>query len=295
MNSAVAPRSADVEKLPLWKTIGLAYSTYFHCAADVLRISWLWLVLCVPLVNIATMAQLSLSAYGLGEMNFGAAAPPMPARWSMPIDVMVLGNISGLVALLASVSIAVAWHRRIILDEHPALSGSNVATKSFWRYAGTALEISLTMFPGLVFLLLLTLFAGSMANSGYTGLIQLVFIPVFILVFAFSVAVILRLSLLLPARAVGDLELTFRQTWIATRRNTWRLFWGIMICMILPLLFLDFVLIILGGSRGPGGFQVSVHHMVGTIVFLTLTYLLLMLPIGMGFLSLAYRHFFGRA
>jgi hypothetical protein len=288
MNSAVAPQSADIPKLPLWNTIGLAYSTYFHNFADVLRISWLWLVVCAPLVNIANMAQPSFATQIIVQMNSGAS-PPMPAQQSMPIDMVgVLRHISGLVALLASVSIAVAWHRRIILDEHPRFSVSNVATKSFWRYVGMGLAISLTTVPALVFLILLALYAVDYPD----GMIPVVVIPVF----ATSVAVILRLSLLLPARAVGDLELTFRQTWINTRGNTWRLFCGTMICMVMPLLFEDFALIFLGGFPGLREFQheAFVHHIVVRIVVLTLSYLL-MLPIGIGFLSLAYRYFFGRA
>jgi hypothetical protein len=295
MNSAVAPQSADIPKLPLWNAIGLAYSTYLHNFADVLRISWLWLVVCAALVNIASMAQPSIAGYSVIVImpTNREASPPMPTHWSMPIDV-VLGDISGLVTLLASVSIAVAWHRRIILDEHPRFSVSNVATKSFWRFAGMALAISLTMVPALVFLILLALYADDYPD-GMAGRVYAVLIPVVvILVFATSAAVILRLSFLLPARAVGDLELTFRQTWVNTRRNTWRLFWGTMVCMMMPLLFEDFVLLTLGGFHGEFQHEAFVYHTVVTIVILKLSYLLT-LPIGIGFLSLAYRHFFGRA
>lgn len=37
---------------------------------------------------------------------------------------------------LLAPAIAVAWHRYIILGEHPRFSGSNVGTKNFWHYVG---------------------------------------------------------------------------------------------------------------------------------------------------------------
>ncbi len=51
-----------------------------------------------------------------------------------------------LVFTFAGVSIAVAWHRRIILGEQPGFSGSNVATKSLWRYDGVGFAIGLIAF-----------------------------------------------------------------------------------------------------------------------------------------------------
>src|ERR1700675_1808838 len=54
-----------------------------------------------------------------------------------------------------------------------------------------------------------------------------------------GLAVTLRLSLLLPARAVGDLDLTFKETWKRTSGNTWRIFWGIPACTIPPILALQ--------------------------------------------------------
>ncbi|MEI9914907.1 MAG: hypothetical protein WDN29_02820 [Methylovirgula sp.] len=44
MTHAETPPDMEYPKLPFWRTIGLAYSSYFHHFIDVLRASWLWLV-----------------------------------------------------------------------------------------------------------------------------------------------------------------------------------------------------------------------------------------------------------
>ena len=47
-----------------------------------------------------------------------------------------------------------------------------------------------------------------------------------IYVYVVAIAVLLRLSPLLPARA-SYLDRTFKDTWRQTRGNAWRLFWGV--------------------------------------------------------------------
>ena len=69
---------------------------------------------------------------------------------SMPIDLRILIYGVGLLYMLAGVSIAVAWHRRIILGEQPRLSGSNIGAGSFWRYAGVGIAILLLAFAPMV-------------------------------------------------------------------------------------------------------------------------------------------------
>src|SRR5205085_445248 len=60
--------------------------------------------------------------------------------------------------------------------------------------------------------------------------------------YAVGTAVAFRLTLLLPARAVGNTGLTFKQAWNRTRGNVWRLFWGIVVTTLPALLIAQFVL-----------------------------------------------------
>jgi hypothetical protein len=117
-------------------------------------------------------------------------------------------------------------------------------------------------------------------------------IPVIFLFFLAAFAVALRLSLLLPARAVSDVNLTFKEAWKHTRGNTWRLFWGTAACAWLPMLAAQIVLIrFLPGISTVEGFAIRAA-VVGTILTV---YHLLILPISIGFLSYSYLHFFDRS
>jgi hypothetical protein len=120
--------------------------------------------------------------------------------------------------------------------------------------------------------------------------IWLVFLMV--LVYLAAAVALLRFSLLLPARAIGDLGLTFRQAWHQTRGNTWRLFWGIVICTIPPVMIGIIVVLCVVGFPNP---QTLVEGFTGGWIASSVIYnafYLLILPISIGFLSHAYRHFF---
>jgi hypothetical protein len=287
LDSEAASDSNSSSKLPLRNVIGLSYSTYFHHFTDVLRISWLWLVLIAPLIGIASWLQWSwLTGMIKGGLTAGLALA------AKPVEMVVLGNLASLVLIVAGVSIAVAWHRRLILDEQPGLSGSNVATGSFWRYVGVGLATLLIVaVPALAISVPIIFLATGPSDA--TAFIPLL-IP-FLLYFA-AVAVLLRLSVLLPARAVGNLGLTFKQAWLRTRGNTWRLFWGIVACTMPPLLAAQLLLALLVGFPGANMFagEAIAGKMTAINVIFSIYYLLIV-PIGIGFLSHSYRHFFPRA
>ena len=97
----------------------------------------------------------------------------------------------------------------------------------------------------------------------------------------------------LPAQAVGNLGLTFGETWRRSRGNTWRLFWGVMATTTPPLLIAQFIFVAVIGVPGTASF-VSNDFVARMTVVSTVTamYYLLVLPIGIGFLSHAYRYFF---
>jgi hypothetical protein len=281
-------------KLPLWNTVCLSYSTFFHNFIDALRTSWLWLVVVAPLTGIASWQQWSMMSTVMANAKRGMP-PQMPSE---PLETMVLGNLDNLLLLFAGVSIAVAWHRLVILEEPPGFSGSNVATKNLWRYIGVGLAIVLVVvLPAAVIVAPMVYFlfpfkaGGAAPPPGFFALI-----PVFLLFYAVGTAIVFRLSLLLPARAVGDLSLTFKQTWNRTHGNTWRIFWGIAACTGPPLLLVQIAALIMIGFPIPTTFaseDFAAQMTASSVVFVV--YYLLILPIGIGFLSHSYRHFFQAA
>lgn len=273
-------------KLPFWRTIGLSYSFYFEHLGDALRISWLWLLIFIPLAGAGSWLQMSWFNEAVADMKSGKS----PA---MPIELTIFTNASTLAELLAGCSIAVAWHRLLLLDEHPGLSGGNVISQRLWRYVG--MGIAILLIPGLpAFAVIGAIFLWTLphatdAHGSTASGNPAIFILVLIAYLA-AAFVTTRLCLLLPARAVDDTNLTFKQMWDLSRGNAWRIFWGLVACSVPPLILAQIALLLLGVY--PNATAVMNGEMpVSMIVFGAIFsgYYLLTLPISIGFLSHAFR------
>jgi hypothetical protein len=203
-------------------------------------------------------------------------------------------SLDNILLLFAGVSIAVAWHRLMILNEQPGLSGSNIATKNLWRYVVAAIGLFLIMFLPVIAIMVPTFYFILPTPAGRTSLPP-GFLPLILTVFvayAAGIAVAFRLTLLLPAQAIGNTGLTIKQVWTRTRGNIWRLLWGILVTTIPPLLIAQIVFLLVMPLPHPG---MAVDGLVVRMTAFTTvftTYYLLIVPVGIGFLSHAYRHFF---
>ncbi|WP_315831719.1 hypothetical protein [Bradyrhizobium prioriisuperbiae] len=273
-------------KLPLRDTITHAYSSYMEYSSyvenfsDVLRISWLWLAIIVPLSIVGSWMEVSGIAGVTNRLTPGTHLESSPGTTAVSL-------ILTLIVALAAISIAVAWHRRLILGESPRASGSNLISNSLWRYLGAGVLITLiAILPSIIAIAAVFLLTSShRAGDGASLIVSLV--PFLLWMVTYGIA--LRLSLVLPARAVTNLTLSFKQAWADTRGNTWRLFWGTVACAFLPLCVLP-ILLALVEAYNPNSFTAGSAVVIDT---LSTFYTLLVLPIGIGFLSFAYRHFVG--
>jgi hypothetical protein len=302
MSATSDAQDRAVPKLPLWDTIGSAYSTYFHNFLDVLLICWFWFVVVAPLMALGNWLQLSWLARTMAQLRQGVR-PQGTDLWLS----LLIGYGGGLLFMAAGISIAVAWHRRVILGEQTRFSASNAVTGSFWRYIGVGILIGLVaIIPMVLGLLVVTVFliplsSHAIPGSQHMGIIVLIAL-VILFVYLMSITVMLRLCLLLPARAVGDLSVTFKQAWRRLRGNTWRIFWGILACTVPPALIIEIVSLVLLGSFIPRivpGNSLPVLPTLPVVPLIAISvifmvYYLLILPIWIGFLSLSYLHFFGR-
>ena len=107
------------------------------------------------------------------------------------------------------------------------------------------------------------------------------------LIFITALMFIGRLSIALPARAINHGSIGFGEVWERTRRNTWRIAWGFVLCF-LPLVIVGILATvglgpanILGNSPTAIGFRV-VTGALGALLGI----------VGVGYLSFAYLHFF---
>lgn len=282
MTSEIVSKDDErVLKLPLWLTIQQAYGSYLIHFPDVLRATAPWLVI-APL---ATGGAIWLQMVMLQRMLAAAHQGGMPIAAMLPY-------FSHIVLDLALVSIAVAWHRRIIIDERPTPLASHFVTGRFWRYVGMCLVlvcISLVV----VSVLSIPLFAAATETGPQVRLVPGAFgIASTAIAMSVTIAVTCRLLPLLPAKAIDDRTLTFRMVWQGTRGNTWRLFWGTLACSILPVLPKEIVgYVILGGITPLSLLGPALAPLV-IFTAISAAYNVLAAPIFAGFLSFAYRHFF---
>jgi hypothetical protein len=290
MSLATHDLEASYPKLPFWDAVSFAYYTYVTNLKGVLRATWLWLIVTAALTATAARWQ---SSWMTTVMQKGVPPRPPP-----PTELIVLTELNNAVMIFAGVSIAVAWHRFMLLGERPAFCGSNVVSRNLWAYVLLGFLLCVVLFAPMAITLLsfryfLPEFANPHMNIRLGGSSLALFLGPFVL-YAVSTAIVLRLCPLLPARAVGATELTLRQTWKRTRGNTWRLFWGIALTTFLPLLAAQFVVLVwVSSHHWPiGSDEPLIRILVATPIIAA--YGLLILPIGIGFVSLAYSHFFVR-
>jgi hypothetical protein len=277
MSTIVGAADSPIQKLPLWSTIRLSYATYFQHFGDALRISALWLPLIAVLAAMAGWLQASL----LVEMM---AKPQLEMDVSQPVHMLILGYGEHLVLACAAISSAVAWHRLLLINEAPSLSGSNFGTRSLWRYVGIGIVIVLIAALPVAGVLLPMSLLGLLPAAGRPppGSIAVV-----VVAYVVGIALMLRFCLLLPARAAGDLNLTFKDSWRHTRGNAWRIFWGIAACAVPSFLLTD--LIFFGAILVPLGGDLYLAQWAAATA-IALCCWLLTWPIWVGFLSHTYRH-----
>jgi hypothetical protein len=188
-----------------------------------------------------------------------------------PWELRFLTLLQDLAILPAMAAIAVAWHRLILVGERPG--GANLRLdRNVALYGAFLLAIIL------FFMLLIDVPRMIATEPGPRLAVNVVGTALSIA----AALVIGRLSLVLPAIALGRTDIGLGDAWRATRGNTWRLFWGPIVCLLL--LALPGLVVFMLARTDRVTFTV-------TMVALELISILGGV-IGVGFLSFAFRHLF---
>jgi hypothetical protein len=197
MEQSMATSMPSPPMLPVLPTVRVAYMLVFMHWKAALKISWAWLVI---LAVVAFVIFMPIMTFGRAEF--------------VPVFLLVVLLLS--IHLFGMSSIAVAWHRLILLREAPAIFNLRVDGQ-VPRYAWGATLIALVAF--------MVHMACSYLVATFTD-IPFTLAPKGFLRFLISLPVILvvsRLAIALPAAAV-DRPLQLRQAVARTKGNTWRLF-----------------------------------------------------------------------
>ena len=172
-----------------------------------IRISWPWLLLLVPLQV----------AFSLNETPGMAPAPQ-----DFALVPHLVSAAYWLAALLAGASIAVNWHRFLLLDEQ--LVERLRLDRPVWRYMGNGVLLILLMVPvSIVFIILLALLFDAVPLGGEAARPGLSFVLQTLLAMTVPMAILQRLSLKLPAIALGRDDYGFGDGWRDTRGNFLRI------------------------------------------------------------------------
>ena len=267
--------AAVPSKLPLWRTIGQAYALWAGNFPDLLRTVWVWMLVMAPVVAITMwwqvphleeMMQAARAGKGLVDPN--------------PVLTLVMGIVSKVITLPAISSVAVAWHRLLLKDEHPGgvyLRLDRIVA----GYAILAFVIGVIGTAPSYLSMLFQVVIGASAQDTVALVVQTLAGLVTIVAFF----IVTRLSLALPALALGRDDVTLAVAWRASKRNSWRMVWAYFFCIV-PAMAAN-------GAVTYWLFQPGHSRVAITLASVVIS--LIWFPFGMisvGMLSLAYRHFF---
>jgi len=263
MSSAQIPKPA---KLPFWHTVGNAYAIPFNHAATLARVMWLWLGLMTPVLLFMSW----LIAPSLADFM---AKIGTPASKDIQWQVQIFSSVKQIILLPAVASIAVAWHRFILSNEQPQDRYLQI-DRNVFLYAGYVLVTTIVFNVIGQFPSYLAAATGTRAPDWAVGICSLLVLPLFF--------VVARCSPILVAIALGRSDISLGDVWEATRRNTWRMALGPVVCLILLAI------------PGMIMFRLAGMNRLSAAAILTLLDLISIIGgvVGVGFLSLAYRHFF---
>ncbi|NOT71675.1 MAG: hypothetical protein HOP09_10465 [Hyphomicrobium sp.] len=272
------------DPLPMWQTVKQAYAAFFANLGPLLKIALPWLIL-MGCLSYALSEVLKSWVAGAGEAG-GPDVSVMPVVWSWQAIQMALNLVIG----ISGATMAVAWHRLLLLGEQPKFGGS-VFSSAVWRYIGAGIAMSIvSMLPALPMLFFALTFAGSPLpqNAGPFSYF------LFFVAYCGVAYLMMHLMLVLPARAVGNNGLNFRTILRQVRANTWRMIGGIFLCSVplaIPVQMAAFS-VIKFPEKGQKIDPVEMMSNLTWLTGLTTPYFMLIAMIYIGFLSFAYRHFF---
>jgi hypothetical protein len=208
-------------KLPVWKTTGECYRLVFTHLGDFVRISWLWILVMVPVYA----AMHSLIWY-LTE------SPVKLTNDVIKASALLIPMIPESIFLA---SIAVAWHALILRGDKPVTANRLRIDRTVLNYAGWAWIIFILLFVLAGLPLGLIDWSPGQEPSESDAVV----------VASFSLCAVLwafigltawfmltpRWSLKLPATALEQ-RLEVSTSWRLTKGNTWRLTWTSFLCAI---------------------------------------------------------------
>ncbi len=195
-------------QLPAGTCIRHAVNSVRNNIAYAFRISWPWYAVLIP-AGIGAGLLADYVTGGNPEANPGAL---------LPVYLILI-----VINLVAFASIAVNWHRYILLDEVPRGSELFRLDDKTWRYFGNVVLLFLILFAAALLFMVPVMILSSL--STITGILA-----IFAVLFALPFAAIsfCRLSVKLPAIALGRRDFRLTDAWAVTKDNKQPIFFVVL-------------------------------------------------------------------
>lgn len=256
---------ADAAKsLPVFETVGQSFGYSFKNIGLMIKLSWLWVIL------LLVLAAAFLALFGDAAQVEGQAVPDGGAMAAFTVLMVVY--------FIAIYSIAVGWHRALLLGEQPGWINFRVGRRELGYLGYTLLVALLAAFPMLIGFLVvgaLTSFSGDSRETLGLGLIAVGAAGVVVMLLLMG-----RLQLVLPGTAVGDRRVAIRQSFDLTRGNSWRILGGFLLIALVQV-----IPNVLSALANPEIID------LGPIVRLVLDVLAIGIGIFLGFAAVSYMSF----
>ena len=213
--------------LPVTKTLGHAIKSTTNNIGFAFHISWPWILMLLPL-NVAT--NLYLLFNGLQPDARGQMDPALLGKLFLVVAPLTIAGI------IAYASIAVSWHRYILLDEIPQGWKRLRVDSLTWRYIGNIILMVLLIMACTIGAGLGIALGGYILNAilGETPAMVVV-VSALLFMYLYAVVAAYRLSVKLPAVALGRVDFSMGGAWRATEGNMWRML-GLLILLIICML-----------------------------------------------------------
>jgi hypothetical protein len=211
-----------MQKLPVIAALKHVFNSTTDNIGVAFHISWPWILILLPM-TIAVNTYRTL----YGEHNSeGIVSEASLLTW-----------FEFVVSSIAYISIAVSWHRFILLEEITEGWRRLRIDGLMWRYAGNVIGIFLVMFlVGTVFGYLVRYLLSPLGSSA-----PFISVPVLIVWSLVSIVWSYQLCSKLPAVALGRSDFRLRDAWYATAGNFWQLL-GFILFFLLVVLIITLIL-----------------------------------------------------
>lgn len=237
-----------MRQLPVTAAFGHALRSTFDNIAFAFHVSWPWMLAIFPIT-------LAGNIYLEGQRLLRADPLQMTPTEG------VVGFLMLIPTTIAFASIAVAWHRYILLDEVPEGWQRLRLDGTVWRYIGNSYLIALIL--GLIgaALAFVLVFFGAILQQLLGNAILAILIPAVAVALTYLLTAAVRLSIKLPAVALEERSFTLRNAWELSAGNTWRIL-GLIALLFLVVIAVGAITtgigLVLGAATGPAGVALSV-------------------------------------